>query len=383
MSRRPFEIVGLILGIALVAYLAIARQAELAAIKPSYFSTYDTGRNGYRAVFEVLYRKGVTVRRFERPLGLLEPDTGTLVISSSALEASFSSINGQQFSFLDASDIVTLRKFVSRGGRLVLLDTDYGGSQDAKLGLPADHSIGAKNAADAVAPVAMDAGVRRVEATIGVAFPLTVPKATPLLSVGSGLVAIAYPMGKGEVVAITAPDLLSNVHIAHADNAQFALDVLAGNGPVAFDERLHGYAEDQSLWSALPQAVHLAIFIVIGIVLLALIGANVRFAPVIAIEPPGDRDSSAYLTSMGSLLRRAHAAQASIVAFADDALRRARRRYGLASSAEIAEIVARADREETRRALANLERMRSLHHPDEATLIRAAVLSSRLRKDLG
>jgi hypothetical protein len=237
--------------------------------------------------------------------------------------------------------------------------------------------------ASTVASVGLNAGVTHVVATIDEAFPLTVPKATPLLAAGGGLVAISYPVGKGDVVAISAPDIFSNDHLAQADNAQFAYDVLAGHGVVAFDERLHGYDEDQSFWSALPVPVHVAIFIVIGIVLLALIGANVRFAPPIALDPPGDRDSSAYLDSMGSLLRRARAAQAAVVAFADDAMRRARRRYGLAGGAGVADIVARVDREETRRAIANLDRMRAIERPDEATLLRAAVLSARLRKDLG
>lgn len=383
MKRSPGEILWIALGVGLIVWLALARQAEVAAIKPSYFSTYDTGRNGYRALYEVLYRQGVRVRRFQRALGLLEGDTGTLVISTSAFEAAFSSINGQQYSSIGSSDIVHLRQFLARGGRLVVLDTDFGGAQDAKLGFPADHDVKSTTQASTVASVGLDAGVTHVVATIDEAFPLTVPKATPLLAAGGGLVAISYPLGKGDVVAITAPDIFSNDHLAQADNAQFAYDVLAGHGIVAFDERLHGYDEDQSFWSALPEPVHVAIFIVIGIVLLALIGANVRFAPPIALDPPGDRDSSAYLESMGSLLRRARAAQAAIVAFADDAMRRARRRYGLAGSATAADVVARADREETRRAIANLDRLRTIERPDEATLLRAAVLSARLRKDLG
>jgi hypothetical protein len=383
VKRAPLEILGIGLGVVLIVFIALARQAELAKIKPSYFSSYDTGRNGYRALYEVLYREGVPVRRFERDLGLLDRDTGTLVIATSNLEASFSPLTHQAYSSIDQNDIVRLRNFVRGGGRLVTLDTDYGGLDDAKLGFPASHEVTTTERAYPVAPVSMNAGVTRVDATIDNVFPFAVPKAAPLLATDAGLVAISYPIGKGEVIAITAPDILSNAHLAQADNARFAYDLLGGHGVVAFDERLHGYAQDKSFWSALPAPVHLAFWIVVGIVLLALIGANVRFAPPVPIDPPGDRDSSAYLGSMGSLLRRARAARGAVRAFADDAFRRARRRYGLPSSADVADIVARVDREETRRAIANLDRLRAIDRPDEAALLRAAVLSARLRKDLG
>ena len=378
MKRSPLEIVAIVLGVGLVIWLTLARQAELNKRQPSYFSSYDTGRNGYRALYEMLYREGVPVTRFEHQLGLLDPDVGTIVYSSPALELAY----GHASSPVDASDIVRLRNFVRAGGRLVLLDNDYGGVQDAKLGLPSDHDVALATGAGVVADVVYTAGVGRVEAPITQAFAMTNPKATPLLSAGGGLAAIAYPLGKGEVIAITAPELFGNAHLASADNARFAFDVLAGHGTVAFDERVHGYDEDQSFWSALPTPVRVGIFIVVAVVLLALIGANVRFAPALTVEPARDRDSSAYLTSMGSLLRRAHAARAAIAAFTEDALRRARRRYGLASTAGLTDIVARIDREETRRAIANLDRLNTLDHPSDAELLRAAVLSARLRKDL-
>ena len=190
----------------------------------------------------------------------------------------------------------------------------------------------------------------------------------PLLAAGGGTVALAYLYGKGEVVAISAPALFGNAQIARADNARFAYDLLAGRGPVVFDERPHGYAVDKSFWEALPNPVRVAFWIVCSIVALALIGANVRFAPPIPLDPPDERDSSAYLRAMAGLLRRARSARAAIGVFADDASRRARRHPDLAP--------------ENAEAVAQLAQLREISHPGDAVLIRAATLDARLRKDL-
>ena len=73
---------------------------------------------------------------------------------------------------------------------------------------------------------------------------------------------------------------------------------------------MHGYDDDATLWQVLPQSVRLAAWIVAAIIGLALIGANVPFAPPVPAEPPDERDSSAFVNAMAALLRRAHAAGA-------------------------------------------------------------------------
>jgi hypothetical protein len=380
MKRRWIEIAVVGLGLATLVTLAVARNAAMTQQKPSIYSSYDSGRNGYRALYDILDRGGVPVRRFERDLGLLDRDVGTLVISTTTPDYSY----GNPFDVhpLGSDDVVVLRAFVNRGGRLVVLDTDFGGSEDAKLGLPGSHGVKGSSVADSVADVALTAGVTRVRATVESAFPLETRKATPLLANASGLIAIAYPLGKGEVVAISAPQIFSNWFLAGDDNARFAFNVLAGHGAVAFDERVHGYVEDKSFWSALPPPVHVAVWLVVATVCLGLIGANVRFAPAIPLEPPDERDSSAYLGAMASLLGRARAARSAVAVFTDDALRRARLRYGLPASADAVAIGLRADRDDVRRAVIDLEHLRSIDRPGEAQLVRAALLNARLRKDL-
>jgi hypothetical protein len=81
VKNRRWEFVGLGVALSILVLIALARgQAERANL--SFYSTYDSGPNGYRALYSVLGRSGIPVRRFERELGLLDPDVHTLVISS-------------------------------------------------------------------------------------------------------------------------------------------------------------------------------------------------------------------------------------------------------------------------------------------------------------
>ena len=366
--KRAADLILVVAGVLILVVFAVARERASNAVPPSVYSTYDTGAKGYRALYEVLAAQGVDVRRNERALGLLDGGVKTLVESSVTPELDAGARFAGLAHPLTAQDAGVLHKFLDDGGRLVVLDDAIGGEEDARIGLPGAHAVDDVAGADAMAATADTAGVRRVAGRIAALFPLTIPKATPLLGARGGIVALEYPFGKGDVVAIAAPGLFSNATIAKADNALFAYDLLSGRGPVVFDERPHGYAIDKSFWEALPEPVRWAFWIVCAIVLLALTGANVRFAPPVPLEPPDERDSSAYVRAMANLMRRARSARAAIATFADDAARRVRRHPDL--SPENAAIVA------------EIERLHAATYPGDAALVRAAVLDGRLRKDL-
>jgi hypothetical protein len=135
-------------------------------------------------------------------------------------------------------------------------------------------------------------------------------------------------------------------------NAVAAYDVLAGHGLVVFDEHLHGYGTDRTLWSVLPPPVRAAFWLVVAALLIVLVDANVRFAPPVIREVRGERDSAAYITSMASLLRRARAGAAAIARFAKKA----------------------KDDDE-------LQQLAQRLHPSDAMVLRAAILAARRRKE--
>jgi hypothetical protein len=355
MKGHRTELVIVIIAAIVIAVLAYGRQASQDSLPHSTYSTNDTGPNGYRAVYEMLHSANVPVARFSRVLGVLEPRVKTLVLTTYALDLA-------QAQPMDSHDKALLKDFVERGGRLVVLDYDFEGDNDI---IPGIAKANEAKAIDAI-PLARDAftaGVRRVAAPIESVFPFATRIGVPLLANDAGIVAIAYPIGKGSVIAITSPAIFSNAHLAAADNARFAYNVIAGHGAVAFDEYVHGYDDGLSFWGALPLPVRAAVYILATILLVGLIGANVRFAPTVPLEPPDERDSSAYIDAMAALMRRARAARAAVEAFAADGARF--RRGG----------------EPAQQSRSRLERLAAIPDPSDAALVEAAVLDYRLRKD--
>lgn len=345
-------------GSIVLVLLALASESTTPRADRTTYSTYDSGRSGYRAIYETLRGAGVSVRRFERQLALLDPDVRTLVISGYE--------DDPDAKPLSRGDADRLARFVNGGGRLVVLDDDFAGKLDVTPGVGSSHPIRAR-AAVALAHTRYTAGVERVGAPMESAFEFARwPGAVPLLANDAGVVAVAYGRGKGEVIAITAPALLDNADLLARDNLAFAYDSLAGHGPVAFDEYVHGYDRNATFWQVLPAPVRAAAWIVAAIVVLALIGANVPFAPPIPPESGDARDSAPFVEAMGALMRRTHAAGPLIAAFAADAARIARGRRTTPGMAA---------------ALSELERL-SGASPRDADLLRAAVLDYRIRKDL-
>lgn len=296
MTRRRTDVMFLIAGALLLVFIALVQDAAERRPPPSVFSTYDTGRNGYAAWYNVAQKAGLPVRRFERALGTLDADVGTLVISGYE--------NDPAAKPLDETDAKVLASFVERGGRLVVLDAQFAGKEDVT---PAAATTVDASGRDAIAVTdnRLTAGVTKVVGPVDAVFPFSERQGVALLANRAGVVAMAYAYGKGEVIAMSAPAMLGNAYLAAGDNAIFAYDVLAGHGAVAFDEYVHGYDEGVTFWNALPATVHTAVYVTIAIVVLALIGANVPFVPAIALEPPDERDSSGYIDAMAALMRRA------------------------------------------------------------------------------
>ena len=366
MSPRILSYLALGLGLGLIIALAISSQQSARAAY-SFYSTYDTGPNGYRALFGLLRQEGATVERLQRPLGLRDPRIRTLVLSSNRADQ----IAGVSRSSFDSGDVRRLQAFVRGGGRLVLLDGPTNPLYAAFKIVPkpaTNVSVLAPHLLP-IAPVSATAGVRGIDVRGASLVPFTsVVGAIPLLGTSDGIAAFERRYGAGDVVAIAAPSALSNQYLAHASNARFAFNILAGHAPIAFDERLHGYAVNSSFWEALPVSVHGAIWIVVAMLVLWLVDANVRSAPALTMERLDERHSSSYVAAMAALLRRARGARVGIAGFYAEAKRRAE---------------SRRDRPGVALALEELARLEAMPRASDAMLLHAAQIAARLRKDLG
>jgi hypothetical protein len=230
--KRPLAWAALVGMTAVLCALAVMT----AGAPPSIASTYDTGPNGYRALFETLRRVGTPVGRFEQPLADLPRGTGVLAATAPIV--------------YDAADRTRLVRFMRRGGTVLAF----------------------------------------------------------------GKLAIAH------APHLIVLDVRSYANAALARDPRGAVRVyrlLAGRGPVLFDERLHGYDRSRSLWQVLPRNVHFAVGLAALALLLMLVDQNVRFMPPLALERPEDRTSAEYLRSMGGLLRRARAGRLALERFGD------------------------------------------------------------------
>ena len=255
----------------------------------STYSTYDNRRNGYQALYDVLRDEDVPVQRLEEPLALRDSRVRVIVATSTAPELG----TGEGLMY-DSNDYARLKSFQKRGGILVYF---------------------------------------------------AVPKNDPMLD--------EFKKHHIKLDAVLPAQRFTNLSLSKDPAAiVLAYNTLGGKGIVAFDERLHGYAVDRTMWSVMPWPVRAAMWLVVVAVLLVLVEGNVRFAPPIAVEPAADRDSSAYIASMAALLRRARARRSAIARFAKAATRNV-----------------------------ELQHLAAIASPNDATVLYAASLASSHRKE--
>ena len=370
------------LALLIFVFLSVARSAQDSAAPVSVPSSYDTGRYGYRALHDLLAQEAVPVGRFEANHHYLDHRVSTLVIAVSP-----SDFVAGDTTAISRNEDVAIKDWVRAGGHLVVLASKFGDAEDTMLGIPATHERRAPaTTASPLAPLALLRGVRWVHGAFRSEFAWSAsPKAVPLLVTTTGIVAMRYRLGTGSVTAITDAEVFGNARLRQGQNARFAVQLLDADAPrlVAFDEAFHGYAQNRTLWQALPKAVHFGVYLAGFAVLLSVLGNLVRFAPPLEIKPLTERDSSAYITSMANLLARAHASRKALHDAAGSALRSVRRALGASERTRITELLPRLQEPEQRKSVLELDRLSDLEHPSDAELLRAGILSAQLRKDFG
>jgi hypothetical protein len=109
------------------------------------------------------------------------------------------------------------------------------------------------------------------------------------------------------VFVLTDPDVMNNAGLTRSGNARFAvslIDQLREGGPVVFDETLHGFAEEPSLWKALfrfPLAVvSLHVLLLMVVVVWAGLG---RFGPARGAPPALAAGKEYLVRNTAALLR--------------------------------------------------------------------------------
>lgn len=353
--NRARDLVIVCCAIALVIALSSLRSSHGAVSQPS---TYDTGANGYAALYELLGREGVRVSRFERPLGELQPSRSALVLAGE---------NALAAAAPGKSALTALDAWVRGGGTLIAIGS---AGEDARkaLGLPLAAAFSKRLSATAGCGMGKAARGLRAGGTFEDGFPPACTRARATLLQSSGrAVALAYRRGKGTVIAVTAPSIFGNLELSQHDNAAIAYALFSGAQTVAFDERVYGHQMGRSFWQVMPWPMRAAVLLACATLLAAIAGANLPFAPPKSIDPPMERDSSAYVASLARMLQRGGAA-ADIIARLD--------RY----AQPVLSQRARGD-ERARYLLHEFERLRSHLHPGAGELLAAGRLFAAMQKE--
>ena len=173
---------------------------------------------------------------------------------------------------------------------------------------------------------------------------------------GEGALLVDYAYGRGRIVVLSDPYVVSNAGVNRADNLFLAANVVTGGlrGRVAFDEYHHGYGETQNrLFAYLRGTPVLWIFAQVGLVALALVWTRGRrFARAIPAPRPDRRSKLEFVSSMAELQQRARAYDLAVENVYQRTRRALSRYAGLpagAPAAQVAErVAARSGRDRAR-----------------------------------
>jgi hypothetical protein len=285
----------------------------------SYPSSYSAASDGAKATFVLLQELGYNVERWEDSPTALPKDPRGMVL-----------ILADPFGAATPEERHALNRFLLDGGRVLV--TGYG----ARFLPDSDSSYnsGLKDYSwqnfPAVLPSPLTRGAREISLLPWTKWGTRYPGQVALYgNRGASPVAVMYPVGKGEVVWVSASIPLMNAGIDRANNLEFLMNVAGPRpGRILWDEYFHGYGKSLTDYLArTPVPWGLA---QCGLVFLAAVFAYSRRSGPVRPLPVESRLSPVeFIETLGGLYQKAHAGQAAVEA----AYRRFRfviaKRYGL------------------------------------------------------
>lgn len=343
-------LLGLVLGVALVATSRAARQE--ASLVFSYDST-DAGPGGVLAFRRWVEALGHKTRSLQGDRFAV-PDDVALVLLLGPSEP------------VRREEAAMLAEWVQRGHTLVvasdrgLFDETLFATFGAKL-----ESRGRGTIEGTLSPAIGRPPLKDLSSGTGRALSLDGPAAV-LVGDEQRAIAAVRRLGQGRVILSSAPDLFANVNLPAAQNDRFALNVLAEIPPgsvIAFDEFHHGEHVSPDLTGLLLRtSAGRAVAVAGALTFLYLALRGRRFGRALPIEEQPARSSLDHVRSFAGLLRRSRARDLVAERLARLYRRRLARVAGLRPTSDTAEVVAalgRADPARGARAgaiLASLER---------------------------
>lgn len=292
-------------------------------------STFFTDQSGARALLLVMQRLLPSVEQWRRPLNQI-PDNGspgTLIVAGPATP-------------LSQAEADHLDRWLERGGQLILASdsgwplasraaVDKNGNTERPPGrlekssrtdsseketYLSRHAPGLawseKGELESiqVSGPSLPTGSLRVQSRRHFS---SVREGSVVAESEKGILAVEIPVGKGRIVALPDPAMVSNRALRrHADNAVWLVTLAAGweNGKVLFDEYHHGFGERRSAatlaWAFLKTPWGWVLLQVAAAGLLYVFGYRRRFGRI-SEPPPPTRTSALELVEARAILFQA------------------------------------------------------------------------------
>lgn len=254
-SRTTLVLVGLLAGF-VVVLVAIDRLSPAPEGPPG--SSYATTPFGAAAYASLLDRAGQPVRQLRTPIAEREPrDDETLMIIDPDV--------------MEPEEAEAIRAWVEDGGRLVLAASSEVAWIEQLLDTPPVWTGTDQLARTPLIPLGE---VDTVQSLDGTGFDELGPN-LPMLGPADAPMAALARLGRGSVILLADSSPITNRGLVRGDNAAFGL-AIAGGGPVAFLETVHGYGVSRG-FGGLPTEVKWALLGLALTSLIALWAAGKRF----------------------------------------------------------------------------------------------------------
>jgi len=266
-------------------------------------TTHSAAPGGYKALYLWLHSMNIPVKRWEKKLSQLPAEASVLLIVEPELMPS-------------TTELKTLRKWVARGGTLVIVAsrpnlflqrTDL--TLQPRSGMHQWHHKQNGKPSLLFQPGPYTREIRKLATTVHPGITSSRPEGIVHLRSNWGPLLIALNEGKGRVIGLSDPNLLCNAALRDADHARLAINLLlthVGSGTLLIDEYHHGYGRATTVVEhllgsrALPPLLQ-------GIFLLLVLwaAAGRRFGIPRPLIQEKRRSSLEYVRAMAQVYQRA------------------------------------------------------------------------------
>ncbi len=307
----------------LIVYVLLALEtARKSETGPVRRTTYSADAGGYKALYVWLKDLGVPVKRWERSFNDLPQEASVLLIAQPELT-------------LGTGEMKALKNWVTDGGSLILaiqppniilghfgLTTSLSEQNEFKYEKEHQGRIFFQ-------PGPYTQGVRSIKCDSYMGFDSDRPEMIfHARDKQAGIVAVSSE-GKGHVIAVSDPEIFSNVSLKEADHSRLALNLLLVHqetGSILVDEYHHGYGRATSFFEHLGKSKAMGP-LVQGLIILIILWAALgrRFGLPHPVEKEHRRSSMQYVRAMAQLFMRTgariHALDAILRWIGDEAKR--------------------------------------------------------------